>query len=296
MVIYLYGADSYRRQKKTKELVADYNKKYPISDLGHFNFSVQDEDKKREFIKLQEFFSTPSLFVNKKLGILENAFFKISAYSAAQRKELKAFFKAQIPLQDSVLIISEENKPPTGFDFLINEKALSTELKFQEFKRLEYDQLKYFIKKEAGKYELNLSCQAINLLAESFNSDSWGLVNEIKKLSLIRADIIDIDKIKEVSDYVRPLVDGKNIFYSIISIINSQPFSLNGQDYRALIGKIKNLEILFLQQEESAKIFNILASQAQSLKLAQKIADYDSLIKFGRLNYEEALLDLIINY
>lgn len=286
MVIFLYGLDSYRRQKKIKELVADYRRKYSAFDLRSFDFSIQNGDKQEEFIKLKEFISTPSLFVSKKLGVLENAFFKISAYSTIQRKELKEFFKAQLSLRDLVLIISDDSKPPAGFEFLINAETPSPELKFQEFNRLEGGQLRHFIKKEAEERGVNLDIGAVNFLAESFNGDNLGLVNELGKLSLIKAHTVDVDKIKEVSDYIFAPNEWRNTYCSIMGVIGNQSLSR----------KIRNLEILFSHQEEPAKIFNILASQVQEIKLAQKMADYDPLIKFGRLDYEEALLDLVISH
>ncbi len=286
MIIYLYGLDSYRRQKKIKELVDDYSKKYSALNLGYFDFSGQNGDKQEEFDRLREFTTTQSLFVSKKLVILENAFFKISAYSIGQRKELKEFLKVQLPLHNLVLIISEDNKPPVGFDFLINKETAASELKFQEFNKLEGERLRHFIKKEVNKREINLTSTAINFLAESFSGDSWGLVNEIEKLSLVKENIIDINKIEEISDYIMTPNVKQNAYYLIMDLISSQSFSQ----------KIRNLEILFSNQEEPAKIFNILASQAQSVRLVQKIADYDPLVKSGRLDYEEVLLDLVINH
>ncbi len=288
MIIYLYGADSYRRQKNIKELVNSYREKYSMLDLGHFDLSEKNREEsghQSEFLKLREFISTPSLFRDKKIAILENAFFGLSAYSVAQRNELKKFFESQLSSQNFILIISENNKPPVGFSFLISEETSPSELKFQEFEKLEGSRLKHFIKKEADEKGVNLFPKAIDFLAESFNGDNWGLVNELEKLSLVKADIIDIDRIKEVSDYVLAPNAGQNAYYSIMNLISNQSFSQ----------KIRDLEILFCHQEEPAKIFNILASQTQSIKLTQKIADYDPLVKFGILDSEEVLLDLVIN-
>ncbi|MEE8131458.1 MAG: hypothetical protein V3T98_00135 [Candidatus Paceibacterota bacterium] len=288
MIIYLYGADSYRRQKNIKELVNSYREKYSMLDLGHFDLSEKNREEsghQSEFLKLREFISTPSLFRDKKIAILENAFFGLSAYSVAQRNELKKFFESQLSSQNFILIISENNKPPVGFSFLISEETSPSELKFQEFEKLEGSRLKHFIKKEADEKGVNLFPKAIDFLAESFNGDNWGLVNELETLSVVKADIIDLARIKEVSDYVLAPNAGQNAYYSIMNLISNQSFSQ----------KIRDLEILFCHQEEPAKIFNILASQTQSIKLTQKIADYDPLVKFGILDSEEVLLDLVIN-
>lgn len=288
MIIFLYGPDSYRRRQKVKELVDDYRRKDKAFDLEYFDFSFQNKngENSNEFLRLREFVATPSLFRENKFGVVENIFFKISAYSVSRRKELKNFLKAQMSPQDLVLIISEDSKPPADFNFLIDGKALPSELKSQEFKNLEGGKLEYFIRREAKMRGVNFAPKAVDFLAESFEGDAWGLINELDKLSLLKIDVVDADKIKETSDYVQPSSEWNRIFYSIMDIVGNQPLSR----------KLRNLEILFCRQEEPAKIFNVLASHIQSIKLAQKIADYDPLIKFGRLDYEEALLDLVISH
>ncbi|MEK7555577.1 MAG: hypothetical protein AAB516_02025 [Patescibacteria group bacterium] len=288
MIIFLYGPDSYRRQKKVKELVDDYRRKDAAFDLEYFDFSSQNQNGENlsEFLRLREFVATQSLFRKNKFGVAENVFFKISAYSISRRKELKNFLKAQMSPQDLVLIISEDGKPLADFNFLIDEKAPSTELKFQEFENPKGAQLEHFIRKEAKERGVNFTPRAIGFLAESFNNDSWGLINELNKLSFIKSESVDVDKIKEISDYIEPPTDGGKIYYSIMDIVGN----------RSLSQKLRDLEILFCRQEEPAKIFNILASQVASLELAQKLADYDPLIKFGRIDYEEALLDLVISH
>ncbi len=62
-----------------------------------------------------------------------------------------------------------------------------------------------------------------------------------------------------------------------------------------MLQKITALERLFIGQEEPVKIFNILASQNRlPIGLIQKLADYDAMVKSGRIDYEEVLLDLAL--
>ena len=59
--------------------------------------------------------------------------------------------------------------------------------------------------------------------------------------------------------------------------------------------RLVDLEILFGHQEEPVKIFNILAtSYLNTVFSLQKLADYDAAIKSGKLDYEEALVDLAL--
>jgi hypothetical protein len=57
-------------------------------------------------------------------------------------------------------------------------------------------------------------------------------------------------------------------------------------------GRLRALETLLAQSDPAAKIFNILASQWKEKTL--QIADYDFAVKSGKLEYEEAVLDLVL--
>ena len=63
---------------------------------------------------------------------------------------------------------------------------------------------------------------------------------------------------------------------------------------RGRMDKVKLLEKLFLQKEAAAYIFNSLGFMARGAD-AVRLADYDVSVKSGHLDYEEALLDFVIN-
>ncbi len=60
--------------------------------------------------------------------------------------------------------------------------------------------------------------------------------------------------------------------------------------------KIIELEKLFIADEEPIQIFNIMASLKQlPLNLIKKLADYDVMVKSGKIDYEEILVDLALS-
>ena len=64
---------------------------------------------------------------------------------------------------------------------------------------------------------------------------------------------------------------------------------MKGYDVRV---RLTALETLLAMNDPAAKLFNILASQWKE-KIPQ-FAKYDLAIKSGKLEYEEALVDLVI--
>ena len=75
----------------------------------------------------------------------------------------------------------------------------------------------------------------------------------------------------------------KEEFFDLIGGILNSP---------SVASRLKILEVL-LDNEDSAMIFNFVASFSRGFQKI-KMADYDAMIKSGRLNYEEALLDAVI--
>ena len=269
MIIFLYGSDSYRRRQKLKEIVEEYRQKG--ADNRSFDFG--DSDNEEEFLRFNEFVSNRSIFGNKKTAVIENIF------SYDKSKPAIEILKNNLENKDLILIVSEEKKPSKDFSFLLKKPVL-----FQEFKILEGAQFEFFIRKEAEKRGLNLSARVICFLAEIFKGDSWAMINELGKLSLLSSKNLEVAQLREIIDYEQPLIQ-KNFFYAINEILKNS--SIIGQ-------KLVNLENLLAYQEEPTKIFNFLASLAKNISIIRKLADYDVAIKSGKMDYDEALVDFML--
>jgi DNA polymerase III delta subunit len=279
MVIFLYGSDSYRRQKKLNKIIEEYKRKYSNLSCDYF-----DLENPEEFFRLREFSSQLLLFDNKKLAVLKNIY-------ETDSKKLKEFFKRYLDSEDFTILISEEDSPPPELNFLIK-KAFSAE----KFENLEGDEWQFFIQKEARQRQIILAPRATKFLAEIFKGDTWRLINELEKISLfspypVNRDaiapaltnlIIDVKDLERIGDYHYESPD-------IFSYINAVCMDWS------LSRRIIALEKLFIRQEEPVKIFNILASLKRlPIKLIQKLADYDIMVKSGKIDYEEVLLSLAI--
>jgi DNA polymerase III delta subunit len=280
MLIFLYGPDSYRRQRKLNKIIEEYKRKYSNLSCDYF-----DLENPEEFFRLKEFSAQLLIFDNKKLAVLKNIY-------ETDSKKLKEFFKPYLDSEDFTILISEENSPPPEINFL-KKKAFSVE----KFENLEGDKWRFFIQKEARERNITFTPRALNFLAEIFKGDTWRLINELEKVSLFSPDpvnrdaiasvltnlIIDVKDLEKIGDYH---YESPDIFGYINAVCRDWSLS------RRIIA----LEKLFIGQEEPVKIFNILASLKRlPTKLIQKLADYDIMVKSGKIDYEEVLLDLALS-
>ncbi len=284
MLIFLYGPDSYRRQKESNRIIEEYRRKY-----SGFSYDYFDLENPEEFFRLREFSSQLLIFDNKKLAVLTNIY-------ETDSKKLKEFFKPYLDSEDFTILISEENSPPPELN-LLKKKAFSVE----KFENLEGDKWRFFIQKEARERNIAFTTRALNFLAEAFQNDSWGLVNELDKIGLISPiglidiGLIDIKDLEKIGDYH---YESPDIFGYINAVSRDWPLPRNSTSLslRGLARRIIALEKLFISQEEPVKIFNILASlKWLPTKLIQKLADYDIMVKSGKIDYEEVLLDLALS-
>ncbi len=277
MIIYLYGLDSYRRQRKLNVIINEYRHKHSNLSCDFFDLDPSTGSGQEEFLKLKEFSGQRLLFDNKKMAVLNNIF-------EIETKELKDFFKKYLDSEDFTILISEDKLPPKELEFMIK-KAF----KVEEFKELKDESWRFFIQKEAKERKAVLTLGAINFLAEVYENDSWGLVNELDKISLIEPispispiRLIDVQDLKKIGDYNYELPD---IFAFINAVSRNWP----------LARRMNALEKLFISQEEPVKIFNIFASLNRlPRQIIKKLADGDIMVKSGKMDYEEVLIDLAI--
>lgn len=275
MIIFLYGPDDYRREAKKREIVAEFQKKR--SDLGIGRFDLVSEDG---FKSLQEFLMSQSLFQPKKMAILDNGF-------ELEAKVLKKILLEVLENKNITVLMSEKDKPVKALDFLLKEPVVN-----QKFENLEGKEWENFILKEAKRVEVKITAGALRFLAGVYQNNSWGLVTEFQKVKYLgnpaafRQDLRQASSGSHVEIDVRDLEDlgveqVPNFFSLILGFKN-----------RNLSDRLWALEKIFSMNEPAAKIFNILAYQLPD-KL-QDMARYDLMVKSGKLEYEEALLNLVI--
>jgi DNA polymerase III delta subunit len=268
MIFHLYGPDSYRRKRKLRELLADYFKKYPTSDLLDLDFEGADD----AWEKARDFLNQPSMFTPSKVLIARE-----SAMDTDGKKWAEVLKKyAEEP--KTFIFISDGGKAVKTFDFLLKKPVRS--LAFEELGGAE---LKAFVLDEAAARGLQFTPEALQFFlgfVSSAKDASWNTINELEKISLMElAQPMDLRSLQPLIEWNAKTA----VFEGTRAIMWS----------RTRAEKLKALEKLFIQKEAAAYIFNSLGFGARG-KDAVRLADYDVSVKSGGLDYEEALLDFVI--
>jgi DNA polymerase-3 subunit delta len=308
MTIFLYGPDTYRSRRKLNEIIEYYKKIHKSGfNLKYFNLNEKSfEDFKDEFQSI-------SMFAEKKLIILEGAF----AHQTFKENFLK-ISKKFVSSKDIILFYEIEEPPKSDSLF----KFLKKYAKSQEFKLLEGESFKNWVKKEIENYKVKINPDALEKLTDYVGNNLWQMVNEIGKLVSYKKN--KIIEVKDIELLVRPKIEPE-IFKTIdaiasknkkqalelihkhlekgdsplylLSMINFQFRNL--LIIRDLIEKNKSPYTLFKKAKLHPYVIKKSYSQAQKFKINelkkiyQKIFQIDLALKTGKVEPETAL-DILI--
>lgn len=230
MIIFLHGADSFRSHRMLQEM-----KKKFISDIDHDSNSLSVLDGQVTTLKeIGEKINTGSLFVKKRMVIIENIFKnkKTKIFT-----ELTDYLKKFSTSEDNIIIFIDEEV--SGKNKVLKADAkklfifLNKQKYVQEFPALSNIQLLSFIKKEAATYNKEMAASGAMALINLASGDLWIIASEIKKLSFHTSE-----KIISEAD-VQELCAGA---------INDDIFALTD----ALSAKNRNLALKLLEEQYAA--------------------------------------------
>lgn len=224
MIIFLYGSDTYRSREKLKELRSKF-----LKDVDPGGSSLVELDGvKINMADFRKAVSSPSLFVRKRMIVVENIFLnknknlsdEVLNYFAHQDKK-----DGQTKNENIIIFwedIDEREKAKNKlFNFLIKQKYA------QNFKTFSNTEASSWIRTEAKKRGADLKSQVAFKLTALFGSDLWSLSNELNKLisfkqahssSLLDGGVVSID-LEDVDRLSRGRADA-NIFAFIDALSN----------------------------------------------------------------------------
>jgi DNA polymerase III delta subunit len=269
MIIFLYGPDDYRRQLKKNELIAEFSKKRSEIGLGFFNLengSVQEE--------LLEFIANQSIFETAKLAVIENAF-------EVPAPKLAKFLKPFLDVKNITLLVTEKDKPVKALAFLLDKPAIA-----QKFETLTGAEWVGFVNGEAKRLGIKMTAAAVQFLADVYQGNTWGAITELQKL----AGFVVPGKNGAVGSAA---IDRKDLNVFDLEVAPNYWGLMNGLKSYDLKNRLYAFESMLALGDPAAKIFNILASQWQ--EKTPHMAEYDLAVKSGKVDYEEALVDLLIS-
>lgn len=177
MIIFLYGADTYRSRQKLKE----FKNKY-ISEVDPDGSSlVVLEGETVQLDDINKAVASPSLFVRKRMIVIENIF---SQKNKKLFEDLADYLKKKFNdnEDDNIIIFWDDTE---GIKMGTNKlfKYLSKAKLVQNFKPFSNTEATTWIRQEVKKRNVNLRQQAAFLLTSLYGSDLWQLSNEIEKLA-----------------------------------------------------------------------------------------------------------------
>ncbi|MBI2036779.1 MAG: hypothetical protein HYT14_00240 [Candidatus Liptonbacteria bacterium] len=258
MIIFLYGTDAYRRAGRTAWWLEEYRKKHGLSPALRFDMEQRDA-----FPALREFFANVSIFDPFKLAVLRNVFGSPDASALAK------FLKDQAERSESVVVISEEKKPPAAFAFLL--KIPQCEM----FNAPTGPEFQAFVGQEAARRGIKLEPAVMRAIERASGGDTWWIATELDRVALLGTATVTLQDVPEL-DLEAAGVEG--LLYEFCSFSRS--------------ARLAALEKLSRRRHDPGMIFNRLAYR--DAKKLPVFADYDVLVKSGKLDYEEALLALAI--
>jgi DNA polymerase III delta subunit len=194
MIIFIYGQDSFSGQEKVRELKQKFLTEIDV----HGNSLVFADGMTLTLAKLNELIATDSLFVKKRMLIVENIFVNkdkelfapLVKYlqEKAESSTIMIFVDYNIIRQEQKGKVSILQRDATG-----NEKALNKEQKelynflskqkfVQHFGPLPGPELTTWVKNHCQRQNAKITYQAIQLLISLTGDNLWMLNNEIEKL------------------------------------------------------------------------------------------------------------------
>jgi len=208
---------------------------------------------------------------------LENAF-------ELEAPKLAKLLKPFVEEKNITILIVEKDKPVKALAFLLEKPTIS-----QKFELLAGTEWTAFIQVEAKKNGVKLTPPAAQFLGTVYDGNTWGLITELEKLSGFK----NSGAATSESGAISTPIDKKDLDVFDFEIAPNYWGLINGLKNFDIKNRLYAFETMLAANDPPAKIFNILASQWQ--EKTPHMAEYDLAVKSGKVDYEEALVDLLIS-
>jgi DNA polymerase-3 subunit delta len=281
MIIFIYGADTYRSRQKLNELKEKF-----VSEIDTNSQSLIMVNGATATLKeIGEKISTGSLFVKKRMIVIEDIF---DNKSDKMLSDLALYLKkrAEAAKTDEENIIIFRDGDLNGKDHKIKKEAqklftfLLSQKYVQEFKNLTGTQLNNFIKEEVQKLERQIEPAAIDTLIARTNSDLWRISSELHKLAMA------ISKGEKITDTeVKNQVTGsydENIF-SLTDAIAARnkklALTILEEQYMAGLSEDYILSMLIRQFKIMLQVKSAVEANLSPLQIASELKLHSFVVK-----------------
>lgn len=278
MIIFLYGADTFRSRRLLQQLKEKYIREVDSNSASLLVFEGQNTSLKEIGDKI----GAGSLFVKKRFVVIENLF---KNNQEKIFKELPTYLKKLTAAGDNILVFRDEDLNSKNRPLKAREKELflflSKQPYSQEFKTLNNQQLISFAQKEFTTYQKKITPTALNLLLENNGDDLWLLTNEIKKLAYSSPlETINIDLVHQLN----PISYEKNIFGLMDAICTKNKtlaVKLLNEQYNAGLSDEYLLSMLIRQFRVLLQIRQSLDQNTAPSQISKKLNIHPFVAKKG---------------
>ncbi len=175
MILFLYGADSYRSKKKLEEIRAKF-----LRDIDPSGLNVTEIDgEKTEIGELQAALASAPFLAKKRLVIVKDAI------AEAGKKEVEALAELFDHVPEETILVVYERLGTADLEDSAAYKKLKDSKFYPEFKPLGSKDLMAWIAAEAKAQGVAFSNEGLTAYLPLAGSDSWKIAGEIEVLSAL---------------------------------------------------------------------------------------------------------------
>jgi DNA polymerase-3 subunit delta len=328
MVYFFYGAEPFLLGQKVNKEIERYRAKHKSGmNFGRFDFAQEGG-----FENLKNFISVYSMFLEKKLAIIENLF---DASPVIQEKFVQYLEAGNLAKDEEGFLIivqelrlNEEKKAKEkyvlkNFSRELFKKLTSKTINSEEFNSLSGVRLEAWIKNEVAAQGAKIELPAIKKLAAAVGSDLWQMTNEINKLTAFSGQKAVI-KDQDIDNLVKARIES-DVFKTIDALAARQKVAAfkflyrnltQGESEISLLGMLayqfRNLVLVKSQLEQGVPFYGLQNklkmhpfvlrktfeqsknfSYAALKKIYERLAEIDLAIKSGQVE-PRAALDLVV--
>jgi DNA polymerase III delta subunit len=251
MILFLYGADTYRSKRKLDDIRAKFLREIDPSGLNHGEI----DGAKAEIGEMRAAISAAPFLAKKRLVILKDA------VATCKKKEAEALAEAlgAVPA-DTILVIHER----AGAEDLEGSSAYNR-LKggefYPEFKPMTPRQMQAWIDKEAKSRAVTFTKEASAAYQATAGNDCWKIVGELDAMSAAAGSmgksVIDADLVREFTH-----AESEESIFDFLDAVGT----------RRLEVAAKLLDGLLAQDETEVSLLSRLQSHARGLLVASELS------------------------
>lgn len=193
MILFLYGADTYRSKRKLDDIRAKF-----LRDLDPSGLNLQQLDGERaELDEIRAGISAAPFLANKRLVIVKDAI------ASAKKKEGEAFAEMMATVPEGTILVVYEHADAEALDGSPAFEKLKGGQFYPEFKPMGPKDLQNWILQEAKARGVAFAKDALTSYLPTAGVDAWKIAGELDAMSASAwasgKKVIDLDAIRDFS-------------------------------------------------------------------------------------------------